>query len=182
MSTKAPNPYVLTSNRRHWQPWMGLGSSARWSLPRSRRRGRSGSAAATAAAAVAGGDDCGVAAASARTAAGGAPPTSAGAGGCTAVAAPARRVRSSWGSRRGRSSWGSHRGRCPCPEGTWRADPSTAGGLSDLLRNLREDAGIKGKLTDRNGKRIWAVESLGAWRLDPEQNRTPFSPFGDPLG
>lgn len=112
---------------------MAPGPSARWYRPRPRPRGRFGSAAATAAAAaaVAGGDcgaaagggDCGwgAAAASARTAAGGASPRSADAGGAAAAGVAA--------AVRGRSSWGSRRGHCPYPEGTWRADPWSRGGL-----------------------------------------------------
>jgi len=131
---------------------MAPGPSARWYRPRPRTRGRSGSAATTAAAAVAGGDcvgaavagsGCGggaAAAASARTAGGDAPPRSAGAGGCAGAAVAA--------AVRGRSSWGSRRGRCPCPEGTWRADPWWRG-----IRSSPESAG------DAGSKGNWQIGS-----------------------
>ena len=125
---------------------MAPGPSARWYRPRPRARGRSGSAAATAA--VAGGD---------------APPTSAGAGGCAGAAVAA--------AVRGRSSWGSRRGRCPCPEGTWRADPWWRG-----LAGIGGGCGIEGELADRIGKMIWEG-NLGVWRLDQEQIRTPQGGF-----
>lgn len=160
---------------------MAPGPSARWYRPRQRPRGRSGSASATAAAAVAGGDcgaaagdcSCGgdaAAAASARTAGGGAPPTSAGAGGAAVAAVAA--------AGRGRSSWGSRRGRCPCPEGTWRADPWSRGGL----RSSQESAGgsgIEGELADRIGKMIWEAESRSL-ALGSGANSNPF--FAPPGG